>query len=104
MKPEQQRIAIAEACGLHRHPNGDWVRDGIHVWFNEKGRRANFPDYLTDLNVMHEALSTLNDHQGVTLCFHLNEMGIFGEWDILKAPLEKLNEAFLRTLGKWVES
>jgi hypothetical protein len=41
MTPEQQRIAIAKACGEGHH----------HI--------RNFPDYLNDLNAMHQAEKVL---------------------------------------------
>ena len=105
MTPEQQRIAIAEACGWeismkgmvpenHQHakpPGGSW------------GYFDKVPDYLKDRNAMHDALSTLTDNQGIMFCYFLNEMGIVGEWDILTAKLDVLAEAFLRAVGRWVE-
>ena len=55
MDKEKQRIAIAEACGwkfeLCNNPTSSykaWIKDG--VW-HEDGP----PDYLNDLNAMHEA-------------------------------------------------
>jgi len=45
MKPEQQRIAIARACG----EDNDSILRGL------------IPDYLNDLNAMHEAEQTMGD-------------------------------------------
>jgi hypothetical protein len=101
MTPEQQRIAIAEACGWR-----DLWETTAFEWRGNTSRMGDqpIPNYLKDRNAMHDALSTLADNQGVTLCCHLNEMGITGEWDILTAKPDVLAEAFLRTIGKWVES
>jgi hypothetical protein len=107
MTPEQQRIAIAEACGW-RQSTAKHSKSGniVEIWTDGKrewSHTQKIPDYLKDRNAMHEALSTLTPTQGVTLCCHLNEMGITGEWDILTTKLDVLAEAFLRTIGKWVE-
>lgn len=57
MKPEQQRIAIAEACGWT-----DFWETEHQGW---RGRNPDnsgddfIPDYLNDLNAMHEAWSLL---------------------------------------------
>jgi hypothetical protein len=73
MKPEAQQIAIAEVCGwaLQKwtgiapasypftvvNPNG--VNNG--GWATERGAWSHgTPDYLRDLNAMHEAWTTLN--------------------------------------------
>jgi hypothetical protein len=66
MTPEQQRIAIAEACGWRRKPYGDMI-----VWYHPtrgacptepRHRDAALPDYLNDLNAMHEAENVLSRH------------------------------------------
>jgi hypothetical protein len=79
MNKRQQQIAMAEVCG--------WI----------------IAPYFKDRNEIHYALSILNASQGITLCSHLNDMGIFGEWEILNAPLDCLAEAFLRTLNLWTD-
>ncbi len=90
MTPEKQRIAIAEACG--------WMR------FFE-------PDYLNDLNAMHEAVKTLNLNQwsdymdtlyGIVQDPHICPTTHQLEWVEATAPQRA--EAFLRTIGKWEES
>ena len=65
MTPEQQRIAIAEACGWTdcvfnpargQHPMGCFT--------NEKFLGlSTLPDYLSDLNAMHEAEKFLSPEQ-----------------------------------------
>jgi hypothetical protein len=123
MKPEIQRIAIAEACG--------WVREyaDVPTWdasFNSyKGgykpvrtmlfRRKekcflaeNLPDYIADLNAMREAEKVLSRGEG----YH--QEGGFGlyktalaevcdEQHPIDATAAQRAEAFLRTLGKWGE-
>ena len=52
MTPEAQRIAIAEACGWRRHPDGiNWAKPDAGFYPLPKW----IPDYLNDLNAMHDA-------------------------------------------------
>jgi len=92
--PEQQRIAIAEACG--------WKPDNRGFgWLSPHGYYAPEPDYLNDLNAMHEAMKTLSLKMGIEFCNHLNDMGILGDWDMLTATAAQRAEAFLKTIEKW---
>lgn len=54
MTPEKQRIAIAEVCGWK------WTEDGWHDTVRKRAVKMiaghNLPDYLNDLNAMHEAV------------------------------------------------
>jgi hypothetical protein len=94
MKPEQQRIAIAEACG--------WLKVHGHSV-------AGIPDYLNDLNAMHDAEDWIPHHLS-----HIDywQKG-YGRFQTLLAELSltpysatasQRAEAFLRTIGKWEES
>ena len=66
LTPKQKRIAIAEACGWKqiRHEDGWWNHrpDGHRYPTNERAPNG-MPDYLNDLNAMHEAEKTLDDEQ-----------------------------------------
>jgi len=87
---EEQRIAIAEACGWktgYRDPE---------AWHP-------LPDYLNDLNAMHDAEKVLNEKQEDIMNSTL--------WDIMDgrkylwhATASQRAEAFLRTIGKWKEA
>jgi len=101
MKPEEQRIAIAEACGFK-------ARTDRHkpMWVTPDGKTLltmpeHLPDYLNDLNAMHDAEKVIGPIKGIEFCYHLNEMGMSGEWEILTATAAQRAEAFLRTIGKW---
>ena len=94
MNPEQQRIAIAEACG--------WLKVHGHSV-------AGIPDYLNDLNAMHDAEDWIPHHLS-----HIDywQKG-YGRFQTLLAELtitpysataSQRAEAFLRTIGKWEES
>lgn len=51
MTQEEKRIKIAEACGWK---SIERLRTGWHGW-HEQGPLEELPDYLYDLNAMHEA-------------------------------------------------
>lgn len=126
MNKQEQRTAIAEACGWRReYAFGNGIDD--ELWITPKGLTAGrasdplnaLPDYLNNLNDMHEAEALLTprlftryteillpivdplfkawpaDGQGI----HANEA-----FRLLHASAEQRAEAFLRTIGKWKES
>lgn len=87
MSPEQQRIAIAEACGYAyepEFPNSKWLvlrrPDGTYVYtkFDQKVRgldklklTGELPDYLADLNACAAMEATLNRRDKKTFLRHL---------------------------------
>ncbi len=102
MNPEKQRIAIAEACGWHQSDKG-W-------WFNREetnGGDPEPPDYLHDLNAMHEAENTLGDKWedyrdalcGVCATDCAIDNKLSNPW--WNATSDQRAEAFLRTIRKW---
>ena len=97
MTPEQQRIAIAEACGRVQRPDGSWFPIG-----KDYGS-AGIPEYLNDLNAMHEAEKVLTNEQLEVYCniLHKPNHGVY--WAI-HATASQRAEAFLRTIGKWEEA
>lgn len=123
MTPEAQRSAIAEACGwteLHYHddpklvskslcghppgldgkPSPGTTRNDVYV-----------PDYLNDLNAMHEAENALPDRlmnltyvEELSAVCGIDEGGEWTtteDWQLLHATARQRAEAFLRCLGKW---
>lgn len=121
MKPEAQRIAIAEACGWVHHPieavgAQAQIFDG-RVWFRHPNSNTiacprDLPDYLSDLNAMHEAEKVLvTEKQCSYFAVRLAELvkgfnydpftGVSGY--IWHATAAQRAEAFLRTIGKWEE-
>lgn len=120
MNKDKQRIAIAEACGWktelcdgdhQRCQNGmcypnRFCNEVIPVWWIENSERypgvyANPPDYLNDLNAMHEAekVLALKDRRNHALWL-ADKCGDLG---CIYATAAQRAEAFLRTLGKWEE-
>jgi len=141
MTEQEQRIAIAEACGWK------WCRvnetDHTSLWqltkryeksgvlspgtyfsvhyevteqtppFSQISDRAfadNVPDYLHDLNAMHEAEKTLDESQRTKFYWELAKI-VLGDnvplnctFLLVHATAAQRAKAFLRTLGKWSSS
>ena len=62
------------------------------------------PDYLSDLNAMHEAEKTLNHEQESIYWAHLLRSYEYLAMWAGNASAERRAEAFLRTIGKWQNS
>ena len=106
MSPEKQRIAIARACGWRSMPFDYWLdpQGGHHGCFGAGDERKFLPNYLNDLNAMHEAEKVLTRDgprsQFLTYCNTL--VSICRSWPgALVATAAQRAEAFLRTLGQW---
>ena len=111
LTPEQKRIAIAEACGwIKRTPWTNSQGWQVHEWeksgmVTEDGLSGHLedelPDYLDDLNAMHEAEKTLdynqmNSYQNYELSrFVKNE----GAW-LCRATAAQRADAFLLATGR----
>ena len=100
MTPEAQRIAIAEACGWkwEARLKGSikvWNKPPLMVFYDSE-----LPDYLSDLNAMHEAEKVLTPSQiapYVDSCEEMNEKWATPAF----ATAAQRAEAFLRAIGKW---
>jgi hypothetical protein len=102
MTPESQRIAIAEVCGYRKGESKPlwWARPSGQP-FKACGIK-DLPDYLNDLNAMHEAEKVL----GEPLCYayvdqlprHYSGRTNFA---LAHATAAQRAEAFLRTLNLW---
>lgn len=106
MKPEQQRIAIAEACGLLiecqriggcLHPLNCCCND------HSCDGQEPLPDYLNDLNAMHEAEKMLQHNEKCLYHTALHIITKLNKTWIWLATAAQRAEAFLRTIGKWEE-
>jgi hypothetical protein len=108
MTPQQQRIAIAEACGYEfkTHEGKSYCffeeLDGWVYWENI------IPHYLNDLNAMHEAIGTLLFSQRRAYRINLKEImskkinpAVICYSECIDAPAAQRAEAFLRTINKW---
>ena len=129
MTPEQQRIAIAKACGwkMHTVAKDDpytCTHCGIHyspmIWreweipylWCKKNNETQSPDYLNDLNAMHDAEEVLTNEQDLEYSEALEQV-VEGRFvtnnaedmrRLRSATASQRAEAFLRTIGKWEES
>lgn len=110
MNKEKQRIAIAEACGWY--PVSYHHLKHVQYWAHkELGSTQFLPDYVFDLNAMHEAEKVFNTsfHEAaydneVFRVVHREKMGNgVSTFDKIHATAAQRAEAFLRTLGKWEE-
>jgi len=127
MKPDKQRIAIAEACGWLQkteynslagwHKMTNTIVDEFfckYTYDKDTKQRIGYvwkatselPKYLTDLNAMHEAEGTLNwDEQASTQAdeYRMALTTICGhDRDLIHvATAAQRAEAFLKTIGKW---
>ena len=103
MNPEQQRIAIAEACGLKLFPMGpsdkQWLKN------NKDGgvEQVPLPDYLNDLNAMHEAEKLLSNKEKEVYAVALHDIcGNVPFWfGIAHATAAQKAEAFLKACNLW---
>ena len=116
MKPEKQRIAIAEACGRVFRDGGNFA--GVaqklvepphgrltHIMTHKAAIRST-PDYLNDLNAMAEA-ETCEAIQRVGYAKYIECLAIACGTERLGALVFATSaqraEAFLRTIGEWEE-
>jgi F0F1-type ATP synthase gamma subunit len=97
MKPEQQQIAIAEAC----HVRIETDKHYNEVWYWSSGERTGPAD--SDLNAMHEAEEIMNDLQCMFFRRHLCEMLTEHPASryVWHATAAQRAEAFLKTLNLW---
>ena len=104
MNADKQRIAIAELCGWTRLDQGQGYGRPPLTKTDFK-----IPDYLTDLNAMHEAEKTLPSELTLnydkllhTSCHQaVNDNNIPRVMYAWHATAVQRAEAFLRTIGKW---
>jgi len=114
MTPEAQRIAIAEACGWKHVGSIGFILKGCppDYVYGSRALQSNVPDYLTDLNAMHEAEKTLDTTNGgpksgdcLRYAYSRELYKLTPEWlQPFRAPAHIRAEAFLRTIGKWDDS
>lgn len=99
MNKTKQKIAIAEACGL-----SDIGKIGEQLMHGGTGIFLDVPDYLNDLNAMHEAEFTRiigNDEHEFNYRCALDKIMGHDRSIIHFATASQRAEAFLRTIGKW---
>ena len=117
MKLEEQSVAIAEACGWTLHEYGDggmfgWRAPGNKFrksWWRPYYNESELPDYVNDLNAMHQAERSLGVRHEI-FQRHLvkivdRDSRISGfPTHYSSATAAQRAEAFLRTMDLWVEA
>lgn len=121
MTDQEMRIAIAEACGLERDGSVTPTPSGQPIfrewWQSTDAFRAHsiddLPDYLNDLNAMHEAEKLFSDEQvqqyvehlvtGTNARFKVGTHTNIHLWNIYHSTARQRAEAFLKAIGKWKE-
>ena len=122
MTPKSQIIAIAEACGWKWIQTNFEAKSGLigtdsphsgNIPYQGTNYPSNrhlptygkaIPDYLNDLNAMHEAEKTLNPIQAAEYARILTSTAWQSEQPVfapMTAKADQRAEAFLRTIGKW---
>lgn len=107
MSPNAQIAAIAKACGWQFYTPSCAVMD-----IRECDEYQEPPDFLNDLNAMHEAEKTLTKYQKIEYqeqlfqCAYENgeRDGSFASWHYIHATAKTRAEAFLKALCLWTES
>lgn len=106
MTPEKQRIKIAEAHGWVLNPECDflgkafpqcWTHDDYNMVFHD----YELPDYLNDLNAMHEAETVLPKDLRACWMIELCKITDDSFWATTRATAAQRAEAFLKTLNLW---
>jgi len=108
MNPEQQRIAIAEICGWRLVEDDP---DFYPYWEDPEGNMIavgfathRVPDYLSDLNAMHEAEKTFQDNATLWHKYaSIIDNDYVNQPYTIGATAAQRAEAFLRTVGRWEE-
>lgn len=115
MNHDKQRIAIAEACGWTELVDIPYRRGVFGTPPNGGVSQGScVPNYLNDLNAMHDAEKTLTNNQFWDYHKQLAEIvhrdylqkcvpvNLMSDSDISATATQRA-EAFLRTIGKWEE-
>jgi hypothetical protein len=104
MTKEQINIAIAEACGWTGF-NPDNIPDCLqYTARSPSGKWGLIPDYLNDLNAMHEAEKVLGEIYSIKSCEYDDWLQSIIEHDQKwRATARQRAEAFLKNINKWEE-
>ncbi len=98
MTPQEQNEAIAGACGKEYHkPTPEEIASGSYYQYE--------PNYVGDLNAMHEAENTLpcgGEHSPYERYVNLLREPC-GDYGATSATAAQRAEAFLKVKGLWKE-
>jgi hypothetical protein len=104
--PEEQQIAIAEACGWTKIGWNGVYQNWLGVSLSEERDKHPIPDYLNDLNAMHEAEigiepPTFKKYSSVLIADVIGWSAYNNEHIAIRATAAQRAEAFLKTLNLW---
>ena len=112
MTPDEQRIKVAELCGWVREdrkpihvvqltPEG-WLNSSNGGWYGGQAHDV-LPDYLNDLNAMHDAEDAFTVEQQILFEEHLVEIvenWKHCNWLIIHATATQRAEAFVLAMDE----
>ena len=98
MTPDEQRAAIAKACGIVTHDQ--WGP----LYKTPQGLVRVCPDFTGDLNAMHEAERVLIERGDEAMLDYDQELGMVTDSWKWNATAAQKASAFLETLGLWEEA
>lgn len=115
MTDKEMRTAIARERDYYilEHDDGGAfsLRHGREIQYNpwyrtEEEAWEDAPEFLTDRNAIHDALSTLTEDQWYQFYYEVlpsvvKPSGSCQSLQLFRATIKQLAEAFLRTIGKW---
>jgi hypothetical protein len=112
MSPEAQRIAIAEACGFGGEFSKRWIlevgmegEDKFAFAATRNHLDEEVPDYLNDLNAMHEAELAVFGNDWDEALWATYKHALYGVIEmnrhVINSTAAQRAEAFLRTLNLW---
>jgi hypothetical protein len=104
MTEEQQRIAIAEACGYTHVRIVKAIEGPPDIGIGHHPTEPHsIPDYLNDLNAMHEAEKIVLSNSGLWTKYvsELRLQSALTGLPHFHIPADQRAEALLRTIGKW---
>ena len=124
MTDQQINIAIAESLGWHSKSGANggvkWVdKDGIGrnggglygYGYNDELKLSHLPDYTSDLNACHEFENVLDLQACGEYARWLRDVVLvetklpwdYGSFAHIHATARQRCEAYLKTIGKWIE-
>ncbi len=105
MTIEQQNVAIAEACGWHGIKTGYQATAlGPIGMFGPTRGYQHIPNYVGDLNRMHEAEKALYRLKLNSWQEYTDQLQVVCAYPIYVATAAHRAKAFLCAIGKWVEN
>lgn len=115
MNKKQQQLAIAKVCGW-KEVNPPYFTENCACYAKDPNGeyRGGLPDYINDLNAMHEAEKTLSDNRHADFREHLCDITYSKKSNQIDRMMDSARnfisstaaqraEAFLKALNLWVE-